>query len=255
MIPLFDLDKIHRHRQTAAVYQCENFLAQSIEYELVERLYSSNQQFDKVLINGARTNHFDKLSLNHDLHIHHINAYHQSLQKPYEHVSSQSQNYDVIIDSLKIHTINDVHRYLQVNKDRLNPGGILLAAFYGGETLRELRQSLLNAELKLYQGAALRIVPMIDIETTLRLLVHAGFDNPIVDREIITIEYTSLSQIFDDIKIFGENSPFIDSPKAITYSLFKETSQCYLLDYATPDGKLKVTAEVIYFKCLFKGML
>ena len=250
MVPLFDSQKIHAHRKQAAVYfNAYDFLARPIETELADRIQTLGTLFKTVLVNGARTDHLNQLAGSNQITF--INAY-QNQTDIYDYIDIDDLQYncDLIVDCLKIQTIPDIQTYFKNIKGHLKPCGIFIAAFYGGETLRELRQSLLLSELNLYQSATLRVIPMIDMDTTLKLLLHSGFKNPVVDREILTITYPSLKRIFKDIRGMGESDPFTASPLPITHQHYKQTEHHYRSEYSDGDKtSLKVTVEVIYLKC------
>ena len=60
----------------------------------------------------------------------------------------------------------------------LRPDGLLLASLFGGETLNELRLSLIEAESELTGGAGPRVAPFADLQDVAGLLQRAGFAIP-----------------------------------------------------------------------------
>jgi SAM-dependent methyltransferase len=262
--PLFDEQRLHQERQKAAV-QCPHchFLAHSVETELMHRVHCCQDAFHHILIIGARTDILITSFSDHQLTL--ANAYglplsgkdRSSLSKatvlPFPlttdrgEVPLSSAQFDLIIDCLTLHTANNIPWLFREYWRLLQKNGVYIAAFYGGETLRELRDSLLQTELSLYGGAALRVIPMIDLTTALRLLQSVGFHEIVADRDINTISYPSLKALFRDIKGMGEAYPFLTPPPPMTYHHFKKAEHYYRMHFPTAhEGCLQATVEVIF---------
>ena len=87
-----------------------------------------------------------------------------------EYLPFQAPCFDLIIYCLGLHRVNAVTPVLSQCRALLRPGGLFLAAFYGGESLVELRTALLEAELEIRGGAAPRLHPTITGEDATRLM-------------------------------------------------------------------------------------
>ena len=61
------------------------------------------------------------------------------------------------------------------------PDGLLLAAFFGGQTLSELRAAIGQSEIETRGGISPRVSPMIDIRDAGTLLQRSGFALPVAD--------------------------------------------------------------------------
>ena len=64
---------------------------------------------------------------------------------------------------LNLHWVNDLPGALLQVRRALKPDGLFLAALLGGETLKELRGSLLEAESEIEGGAGPRVSPFADV--------------------------------------------------------------------------------------------
>lgn len=65
-------------------------------------------------------------------------------------------------------------------RQMLKPDGVLMACFPGGETLRELRFSLMQAEIQTMGGASQRVLPFADKQQVGALMQRAGYALPVV---------------------------------------------------------------------------
>lgn len=61
-------------------------------------------------------------------------------------------SFDLVLSLLSLHWVNDLPGALAQLRCALKPDGLLLAVMLGGETLKELRQSLAAAELTVEGG-------------------------------------------------------------------------------------------------------
>ena len=73
----------------------------------------------------------------------------------------------------------------------LQPDGLLLCTFLGGQTLHELRASLAEAEAAVTGGLSPRIAPMGEIRDLGGLLQRAGFALPVADGTPLTASYVN----------------------------------------------------------------
>jgi len=75
---------------------------------------------------------------------------------------------DLVVSTLGLHWTNDVVGALVQARLALKPDGLFVGAFLGGETLTELRQSLIAAEDEVTGGAGQRVSPFADPDGRLR---------------------------------------------------------------------------------------
>lgn len=123
-----------------------------------------------------------------------------------EAITLGDHKFDLIISFFSLHYCNDLLGSLQQYHKHLNEGGIFVSVIFGQNSLHELRAALKNTDLKMKGGLAARVIPMIDMKDTARLLQNAGFKMPIADVETIQAEYKSLSSLHDDLKGMGQGN-------------------------------------------------
>jgi len=154
---------------------------------------------------------------------------------------------DLVVSALNLHTVNDLPgALLQINRS-LKPDGLFMATILGGETLRELRECLNNAELELSGGGSPRVAPFADMPQMAGLLQRAGFALPVVDSEILTVTYENIFALMQDLRAMGEtNFVTARSKKMTSRALFARAGQLYAQRHADPDGRIRATFEIIF---------
>ncbi|MBX9621714.1 MAG: class I SAM-dependent methyltransferase [Alphaproteobacteria bacterium] len=228
---LFDSKAYHLHHQRAKkTFHAHNFLYAHVEEELTTRLQDFRKQFKTSLGLSA-----------YPLSITQENA---SLFEGSFVLSEHS--FDLIISCLQAHWVNNLPGLLKGIRSALKNEGLFLGSLFGGNTLIELRESLLQAELELKGGAAARIAPMLHPADAPSLLSQSSFFMPVVDRETITVSYPSLTHLMKDLRGMGETNKLFERLKGMTSRrLFKKAEDLYAKKYAV-NSLLPATFEVIY---------
>jgi len=71
--------------------------------------------------------------------------------------------FDLALSNLSLHWINDLPGTLSQLRRCLKPDGLMIATMFGGETLKELRSVLNEAEIAVENGLSPRVSPFADI--------------------------------------------------------------------------------------------
>lgn len=212
------------------------FLSAEMEARLLDRLEDVTREFESV---GMRHEAWRNNTFSHPK-IKNLNflSYASGLT-PHAH--------DLIISMWELGTINDVPGYLSRIKQCLKPDGWFLAVFYGGETLYELRQVLMQADNEFWGGAAPRVAPMIDLRDAAGLLQRAGFALPVADSEVVTVEYDNLFALMRDLRRVGWANALTDRRRTFTpRRYFMRAAEIYAETYGTSAGKIPVSIEAIF---------
>ena len=121
----------------------------------------------------------------------------------------------------------------------LKPGGLFIFASFGPDTLKELRAA--STGLDGYHHVN-RFIDMHDVGDA---LVHAGFSNPVMEMEQITLTYPDLPALLRDLKQIGAHTVLEGRraglmgksawrQMAINYEIFRQ------------DDRLPASYEVVY---------
>ena len=84
----------------------------------------------------------------------------------------------------------------------LRPGGLLLGAIAGGQSLPRLRQAMLAAD-RLTGKASPHVHPRIEAPGLAQLLTAAGFAMPVIDVDRVDLTYRCLSGLVRDLRAMG----------------------------------------------------
>ena len=153
---------------------------------------------------------------------------------------------DLVISNLSLHWVNDLPGALIQLRRALKPDGLLLAALFGGETLRELRQALVTAESEVSGGARPRISPFADIRDAGSLLQRAGFALPVADTDVLTVSYENPLKLMLDLRGMGEQMATHNRQKTFTRrSILFRAAEIYQDMFGDADGRVPATFEVI----------
>ena len=129
-------------------------------------------------------------------------------------------------------TFAEMHRVLA-------PGGLLMFSSFGPDTLKELRAAWQGVDGHTHVH---RFIDMHDIGD---MLVGAGYADPVMDMEHVTLTYADTHALMRDLKAMGaHNMTFGRRPALGGRSLLAQVARNY--EDLRRDGKLPATFEVIY---------
>jgi len=127
--------------------------------------------------------------------------------------------------------IREMHRVLAVD-------GMLMFSTLGPDTLKELR-----AALPSQQGE--RVHRFIDMHDLGDCLVQAGFSDPVMDMQTLTLTYTDIDHLFTDLRQSGCNNAARKRPNALSgRQAWKDARTT--LENSRVTGRFPVTIELIF---------
>ncbi len=153
---------------------------------------------------------------------------------------------DLVLSNLSLHWVNDLPGALAQIRRAIKPDGLFLATLFGGETLRELRTALLEAEAETTGGVAPRVSPFTDVRDAGNLLTRAGFALPVVDADTITVTYGDMFKLMADLRAMAETNAVIERRKVPTARrTFLRAAEIYAEHFTNDRGRLNATFQVI----------
>jgi len=251
MITIFDRKQIAFQRSRAVKNQSggHDFLLRWSMDQIAERLSIVRRQFPVCVQIGARA----PLIPAHPFGIEHLITTDITPDLNPDIVCEEDffpfapQSLDLVVSALDLHTVNDLPGALIQIRRSLKPDGLFVAAMIGGETLHELRQCLVQAELETSDGASPRIAPFADKPQMGDLLQRAGFSLPVIDSEIVTVTYDSIFPLMKDLRGMGEGNAVAERTRKLTpLSLFVRAGELYAEKFVEPDGRIRATFEIIF---------
>lgn len=121
----------------------------------------------------------------------------------------------------------------------LKPGGVVLFTTFGPDTLKELREAWQEA------GGSARVHEFDDMHHVGDELVGAGFDDPVMDAEILTVNYREVLDLAHDLRRTGTQNASAGRPRALTGKTCWRRMQDAYERRRTSQG-LPATWEVVY---------
>jgi len=154
---------------------------------------------------------------------------------------------DAVFSSLSLHWVNDLPGALIQIRRALKPDGLFLAALFGGETLVELRQAWLEAEIAIEGGAGPRVSPFADLRDAAGLLQRAGFALPVADSDRLTVTYPDALSLMREVKAMGEANAVAERRRTPTRrETLAAAAAIYQQRFAAPDGRIPASFQIIY---------
>lgn len=157
-----------------------------------------------------------------------------------------AMSFDAVFSVLSLHWVNDLPGALLQLRRVLKPDGLLLAAMFGGDTLGELRQALLQAEIDTVGGAGPRVSPFAEMRDAGGLLQRAGYALPVVDADTISVTYADAPALMRDLRRMGEANAVRDRPRgAGRRDTFARAAEIYRDRFTQADGRVAATFQVV----------
>lgn len=117
----------------------------------------------------------------------------------------------------------------------LAPGGLLMFATLGPDSLRELRAAGWNEA----------VLPFVDMHDLGDILTEQGFTTPVVDMEKLTLTYESTQAMFKELHALTGNAQTQRARGLQGVQSWR--TGCTALEHThSPDQRLSITLEVIY---------
>ncbi|HPF46121.1 MAG: methyltransferase domain-containing protein [Alphaproteobacteria bacterium] len=244
-----------RRDKISTTFANHDFLKKEISHRLVDNLGDIKKSFDIILnLNvdeSCLTRRFKQaFIISQDLSLNMLkNVSGISIQADEEYLPYKNQGLELVLSCLNLHWVNDLPGTLIQILRSLKPDGLFLGAIFGGETLTELRQSMLKADIELRGGTSPHISPFIDVRDAGSLLQRAGFALPVVSTERITVTYSDALGLMKELKAMGENNALIKQYKGLTSPrLMVKTAEIYHQSYANKDGRVPATFDIVYLQ-------
>ena len=156
-----------------------------------------------------------------------------------EQLPFREGSFDLVFSSLTLQWCNDLPATLQGLLRVLRPGGLLLFTTFGPDTLKELRASWRQID------DAVHVNEFADMHDIGDGLLQAGFADPVMEAELITVNYRAVDQLMADLRAIGANAT-ADGGRAglMTPGALSRLRQAY--ESYRVDQSLPASYEVVY---------
>jgi len=255
---IFDRKSLRHHRDRAsATLGDHDFLFREVAERLLDRLDDITHDFPTAVDLGSRTGivrevlgQRGKVETLVQCDLSSAMAAQSgplSLVGDEEYLPFREGSLDLALSCLNLHWVNDLPGALLQIRKALKPDGLFLAALFGGETLKELRESFEQGELSAEGGVSPRISPFTRVEDLGQLLQRAGFALPVVDLDTITVSYGDVLKLFADLRGMGESNAIAERRKGLTKrATLMATVDQYINRHTDEDGRVPATFQVLF---------
>jgi SAM-dependent methyltransferase len=154
---------------------------------------------------------------------------------------------DLVVSILSLQTVNDLPGALIQIRRALKPDGLFLGCVMGGDSLNELRQSLIAAESEISSGASPRVAPFADVRVFGALLQRAGFALPVVDLDRLVARYRDIWSLMRDLRAMGATNALVSRSRVpLRRDILFRAAQIYAERFGDGDGRLRATFDMVW---------
>ena len=237
---IFDGRARRSRRARAITLTGQSFLALEAGAGIAERAGAANRSFQKALDIGSLDSAFGLLKPL-------AQGWTRTNYSENELLDLPPESFDLAVSALSLHAINDLPGALIQIRRALKPDGLFVAALFGGETLRELRDAFAAGEEQTTGGASPRVSPFADVRDLGGLLQRAGFNLPVADIERTTVRYGEFQTLASDLRAAGETNALAErSRKPMRRDTLAASIAHYAANHAEADGRLRATFDIVY---------
>jgi NADH dehydrogenase [ubiquinone] 1 alpha subcomplex assembly factor 5 len=156
-------------------------------------------------------------------------------------------SFELYVSVLTLHGLNDVPGALAQIRRALKPDGVFMAAMFGGETLKELRQAFAAAEIECDGGLSPRVFPFADLRDMGGLLQRAGFAEPIADVDSVTVHYDHPLKLLHDLRGMGETNVVVERRRTpLKRRTLERMCEIYVEQFGESDGRVPATFQILH---------
>ncbi len=154
--------------------------------------------------------------------------------------------HDLVLHMMCLHWASDPVGQLVQCRRALQPDGLFMGCFLGGQTLHELRAVMAEAEARVTGGLSPRIAPMGEIRDLGGLLQRAGYALPVADGTMLQASYATPFDLMRDLRRMGEANALSDRIRHLTRrAVMAEAATIYADSFGDADGRVNATFELI----------
>lgn len=239
---LFDTSLIRRNLDRRK--GSDNFVRDLVLDDLADRLGAYKRDFTRAVLIGPDAATLPQIlhTANGPVSVRTVEAFAEA-----DFPALPEGELDLIVSLLHLQAVNDVPGHLARLRQRLRPDGLMMAAFIGGESLTELREAFLAADIAISGGASARVAPMAQVRDAGALLQRAGFALPVADVETHRVRYATPFALMAELKALGAANPLADRPRRFaTRTLLAAAATAYAERDGDPDNRVRATLEIIW---------
>ena len=149
------------------------------------------------------------------------------------------QSVDLVVSNLLLPWCEPANLFGEVHRV-LRPAGVFVFSSLGPDTLKELKRAWSIVDDTPHVHA------FMDMHNLGDTLVAAGFAEPVMDIEVLTMTYDTLSGLLDDLRATGGSNALHARRRTLTGRYRAERLQTAYESFRGADGRLPSTWEIVY---------
>ncbi len=147
---------------------------------------------------------------------------------------------DLLFSSLCLQWTTDLPATLAEFRRVMRPGALLLLSTFGPDTLHELRDAWAQADDRAH------VSDFPDISVLGDTLLHQGFRDPVLDRDLFTLSYARVDDLVDELRAIGANNARADRPRGLAGRSGWQAMRRHYEGLRDGEGRVPASYEVIY---------
>lgn len=152
----------------------------------------------------------------------------------------KSRSVDLVVSNLMLQWCSPLSSYFEEVRRVLRPGGLLMFTTFGPDTLKELRLAWAEVDTEEH------VHVFMDMHDVGDDLLAAGFNDPVIDMEMITTAYQSVRSVLADIKSIGASYAGLSGRRGLMGKQYLQMLFDSYEKFRSSDGLLPATWEVVY---------
>jgi malonyl-CoA O-methyltransferase len=146
---------------------------------------------------------------------------------------------DLVWSNLALQWVNELPRVFAETRRVLKVGGLFTFSTFGPDTLKEIRAAFARADGHTHTN---RFTDMHDIGD---MLVGAGFADPVMDMEHLTLTYTDADSLMRELRQVGASNATRGRPRGLM-GRGRWQRALAALEAMRTEGRIPATYEVVY---------
>lgn len=173
----------------------------------------------------------------------HLDNYEDKEELPFP-----DDTFDLVISSGSLHWVNQLPRLFREASRVLKPDGCFMFAMIGGNTLPELRASMVMAELEREGGVSPHVGPFVELSDVGALMQRAGFALPTLDVDTFKVGYPDATVLMEHLQRMGENNACVKRRGKLSKDTLLAAACIYDQQFPLEgsEGEIEATMQVIY---------
>ncbi|WP_260483612.1 class I SAM-dependent methyltransferase [Sphingomicrobium flavum] len=251
---LFDSDLRALRRDRAAMKGVETFLYDRAFEDIGERLASVQRDFRDILLVGCPNPQWagwlrmrggeGTLRIAEPGAL--LAAAAGGRHEREDQLDIEPQSVDLVIALGSLESANNLEDALLRMRLALRPGGLLIGAMAGGDSLRALRGAMAAAD-QLRGATSAHVHPRIDPAGLTQLLTNIGLNMPVVDVDRVTARYPSLAKLVDDLRAMGATNILNARDRRYLGKAAYDAARGHLGNQVDESGKFSETFDILHF--------